>query len=292
MDGYSAADGESPEGGAVSVPELVIEGGPRAGLRNSLRELWVFRAIVLAFAERDVRVKYKQALFGIAWAVLQPLCYMAIFTVFLGRAANVSGGGAPYAAFALSGLVPWTYLQGAIGFGANTLVTDAQLLRKVYFPREVPVLGSVISNSLDFAIGLVLFAILGPLLGADVSATWLLAIPLGVVLAALTAGVSLATAAMNVHYRDFRYALPFALQLWLFASPVAYPLSIVPKSWRGLYLVLNPAAGLLDGFHSVLALGQLPDAGPLMVSIVTTTLVLVMGYRIFKSLEPSFADVV
>jgi lipopolysaccharide transport system permease protein len=276
----------------VSIPELVIEGGPRPRLRHSLRELWLFRAIVAAFAERDVRVKYKQALFGIAWAVIQPLCYMAIFTIFLGRAANVPGGGAPYAAFALSGLVPWTYLQGAIGFGANALITDASLLRKVYFPREVPVVGSVIGNSLDFVIGLILFAIVGPLLGANVSAVWLLAIPLGVVLVALAAGVSLATAALNVYYRDFRYALPFALQLWLFASPVVYPLSIVPASWRTFYLVVNPAAGLLDSFHSVLALGQLPDAGPLIVSLVTTSLVLFAGYRVFKTLEPNFADVV
>jgi lipopolysaccharide transport system permease protein len=276
----------------VSVPELVIEGGPRPRLRNSLRELRLFRAIVLAFAERDVRVKYKQALLGITWAVIQPLCYMVIFTVFLGRGAGVSGGGAPYAAFALSGLVPWTYLQSAISFGANALITDSALLRKVYFPREVPVIGSVISSSLDFAIGLLLFVIVGPLLGAQVSATWLLAIPLGVALAALSAGVSLATAALNVYYRDFRYALPFALQLWLFASPVAYPLSVVPANWRGLYLVVNPAAGLLDSFHSVLALGQLPDPGPLAVSLVMTALVLALGYRIFKSLEPNFADVV
>jgi ABC-type polysaccharide/polyol phosphate export permease len=165
-------------------------------------------------------------------------------------------------------------------------------LRKVYFPREVPVLGSVLAAVVDLVIGLALFAIIGPLLGAHVSATWLLAIPLGAALAALAAGVSLATAALNVYYRDFRYALPFVLQLWLFASPVVYPLTIVPSQWRGLYLVVNPAAGLLDSFRSVLALGRLPDAGPLLLSLLSISVVLVTGYRIFKSLESNFADVV
>src|SRR5439155_26036721 len=120
----------------LSVPELVVEGGPRLRLGPALRELWAFRETVLAFAERDVRVKYKQAVLGIAWAVIQPLAFMAIFTLTLGRMAKVSGGGAPYAAFSLSALVAWTYLQNAVSFGANALLTDAALLRKVYFPRE------------------------------------------------------------------------------------------------------------------------------------------------------------
>ena len=169
---------------------------------QSLRELWAFRATILAFAERDVRVKYKQAVLGIGWAVIQPLAFMTIFTLTIGRLAPVSGGGAPYAAFAL------------------------------------------------------------------------------------------ALAALNVYYRDFRYALPFALQLWLFASPVAYPLSVVPEQWRGLYVVVNPAAGFLDAFRQVLALGQLPQPGPLAASLAGTAIIVYFGYRIFKSLEPNFADVI
>lgn len=275
-----------------AVLELTIEGGPRPRLGQALRELWAFRGTVLAFAERDVRLKYKQAALGVAWAVLQPLAFMAIFTVMLGRLAKVPGGGAPYAAFSLSALVAWSYLQNAVSFGANALLSDSALVRKVYFPREVPVLGAVLAAGVDFAIGLGLFALAGPLLGAQLSWAWGLAPLLGLGLALLAAGVALVTAAFNVYYRDFRYALPFVLQLWLFASPVAYPLAVVPERWRPLYVALNPAAGLLDGFRRVLALGEPPDPALLAVSLAGTLLVLGVSYRLFKRLEPNFADVV
>ena len=154
------------------------------------------------------------------------------------------------------------------------------------------VLGAIVSAGLDLAIGLVLFAIVGPFLGARPSPVWLLAPVLGVLLAALAAGVALTLAAFNVYYRDFRYALPFALQLWLFASPVAYPLEVVPEGWRGLYVAVNPAAGVLDGFRRVLALGELPDPSLLAVSLAGTLVVLLGSYRVFKRRERNFADVV
>ena len=276
----------------MATLELIVEGGPRLRLMQSLRELWGFRATILAFAERDVRVKYKQAVLGIGWAVIQPLAFMTIFTFTIGRLAPVSGEGAPYAAFALAALVPWTFLQTGVSFGSNALLTDGALVRKVYFPREIPVLGALLGAGVDFAIGFVLFICLGPLLGAHFSATWLLVPFLALALGVLGAGVALALAALNVYYRDFRYALPFALQLWLFASPVAYPLSVVPEQWRVLYVVVNPAAGLLDAFRRVLALGQLPQTGPLAASLAGTAIIVYFGYRIFKSLEPNFADVI
>lgn len=272
--------------------ELVIEGGPRPRLGQALRELWAFRGTVVAFAERDFRLKYKQAALGVAWAALQPLAFMAIFTLMLGRLAKVPGGGVPYAAFSLSALVAWSYLQNAISFGANALLTDGALVRKVYFPREVPVLGAVLSAGVDFGIGLALFTILGPFLGARPSPAWLLAPLLGLLLAALAAGVALILAAFNVYYRDFRYALPFVLQFWLFASPVAYPLAVVPEQWRWFYVAVNPAAGVLDGFRRVLALGELPDPALLAVSLWGTLTLLLAAYRLFKSREPNFADVV
>jgi lipopolysaccharide transport system permease protein len=273
--------------------ELIILGGPRLSINQALRELWAYRDTVLAFAERDVKVKYKQAWLGVAWAVIQPLTFMAIFTFALGRLAKVPGGeGASYAAFSLSALVAWTFLQTSISFGTNSLVTDGTLLRKVYFPREVPVLGAILASTVDFVIGLLLFAAIGPFLGAKFSASWLLAPFLGVLLALLACGVALAMAALNVYYRDFRYALPFALQLWLVASPVAYPLSVVPEKWKGLYAALNPAAGALDGFRRTLALGRLPDPALIGISVAGTFVILLLGYKIFKSLEPNFADVV
>ena len=272
--------------------ELVIEGGPRPRMGQALKELWAFRWTVLTFAERDLRLKYRHAVLGVAWAVIQPLAFMATFAVALGHLAKVPGGGAPYPAFALSALVPWTFLQSGVSSGANAILTDASLVRKVYFPREVPVLGTILGAGVDFGIGLILFALIGPFFGARLSAAWLLAPLLGAVLALLGAGVACGLAALNIYYRDFRYALPFALQLWLFASPVAYPISVVPERWHRLYVSLNPAAGILDGFRRVLVLGELPDLGLLTLSLVGSLLVASLGYRIFKSFEPNFADVV
>jgi lipopolysaccharide transport system permease protein len=276
----------------LEVPELVFEPAPQHRLRSALRELWNFRGGLLAFAERDVRVKYKQAALGIGWAVVQPLAFMAIFVFAFGHAAKIPGGGAPYAAFTLSALVPWTFLQNAVTFGAQALLTDAALLRKVYFPREVPVLGAVLAGVIDLGIGLALFCVLGPIVGASVSPTWILAPLLAVPLALLAGGVGLALASLNVYYRDFRYALPFVLQLWLFGSPVAYPLTVVPEQWRNLYVALNPAAGILDGFREVLALGELPNPATFGISAVGCLVVAWVGYRLFKRFEPGFADVV
>ncbi len=168
----------------MSTDEFVIERGGRIRSGSALRELWTYRAIILAFAERNTRIKYKQAALGIAWAVIQPLVFMAIFTLTIGRLAGVSAGGVDYAAFTLSALVPWTFLSTGVSFGAGTLITDGALIRKVYFPREVPVLGAILSAVVDFLIALILFFIVGPFLGAHVSAWWLmapvLAIPLTV----------------------------------------------------------------------------------------------------------------
>jgi homopolymeric O-antigen transport system permease protein len=276
----------------MQTQEFVIERDGSVRLAAALRELWIYRAIIVAFAERNIRIKYKQAALGIAWAVIQPLVFMAIFTLTIGRFAGVSAGGVDYAAFTLSALVPWTFLSTGVSFGANALITDGALIRKVYFPREVPVLGAIVASVVDFLIALILFFIVGPFLGAQVSAWWLLAPVLAIPLTVLAAGVSIVFGALNVYYRDFRYALPFLLQLWLFASPVAYPLSVVPDSWRWLYLVLNPAAGLIDAFSRTLALGQSPDGPALAISVVGTIVVSFIGYRAFKALEPNFADVI
>jgi ABC-type polysaccharide/polyol phosphate export permease len=272
--------------------DRVIEARRRAKLWGSLRELWASRTLVLAFAERDVRVKYKQAVLGFAWAILQPLGFLVIFTLFFGRVARISGGGVPYAAFALSALVPWIFLQTAVTQGAQALLSDAGLVRKVYFPREVPVLGAVMSAGLDFVFAFALLLVLGPALGMQLTPKALLVIPLWLALALLASGVALAVGALNVYYRDFRYALPFLIQLWLFGSPVVYPLSAVPEGWRPYYLMLNPAAGLLDGFRHVTALGTFPDWSVTGVAVAASTVVAFLGYWIFKKIEPGFADAI
>jgi lipopolysaccharide transport system permease protein len=276
----------------MQVQEFVIERGGRVRIGAALRELLGYGGITLAFAERNIRVKYKQAVLGIAWAVLQPLVFMAIFALTIGRIASVPSEGVPYAAFTLSALVPWTFLSTSVSFGANALLTDGALIRKVYFPREVPIIGAILASVADYAISLILFFVLGPFLGAEVSAWWLLAPLLAVPLVMLAVGVSAVLGALNVYYRDFRHALPFLLQLWLFASPVAYPLSVVSDQWRVPYLVVNPAAGLIDSFTRTLALGVAPDAGAFAISVAGTLAFFLVGYRVFKGLEPNFADVI
>lgn len=272
--------------------ELVVEGRRRQRLSDALREFWAFREVVLAFTERDIRVKYKQAALGVAWAVLQPLAFLLIFTLVFSRFAGMSGGRAAYPASALAALVPWFFLQTAVGFGAQALLMDGALLRKIYFPREAPVLAAVLSAALDFVIGLTVLVLLAPLVGAHLSWTIVMVLPLWLMLALLASGVALALGALNVYYRDFRYALPLLLQLWMFASPVAYPISTVPERWQWIYLAVNPAAGVLEGFRAVLAEGRLPDPQLILFSLGGTLLILIAGLLTFKTLEPGFADTI
>lgn len=277
---------------ATSRIELIVEATPRPRLGQALRELWAFRNTIMAFAERDIRVKYKQAVLGVAWALIQPLAFLAIFTIFFGSVAKLGGGGIPYAAFALTALIPWMYFSTTVGFGSSALLGDAVLVRKVYFPREVPVLAAALAAAVDFAAGLLAFPILGTILGAHVTWTALLA-PLLLPLMALPAvGLALGLAALNIHYRDFRHALPLGIQLWMFASPVAYPLTTVPAEWQILYAFLNPIAGPLEGFRRVLGLGVPPSVPLLVASGGGGLLWLGLGYWLFKSLEPRFADVI
>jgi homopolymeric O-antigen transport system permease protein len=289
---------DAPDASAIVLsrmprsPELVITAAPSRHLGAALREVWLFRGTVRAFAERDIRVKYKQSVLGIAWAVIQPLAFMLVFTLTIGHVAGVHTGEVPYAAFSLSALVPWTFLSTAVSFGANAVLTDAAMVRRVYFPREVPVVAAVAGSSLDFAIGLALFAVIGPLVGAHVTGWWLLAPLLFLPLALVAAAIATPLAALNVYYRDFRFALPFALQFWLFASPVAYPITVIPSSWRGVYAFVNPAAGILAAFSSTLAEGTHPAWTYLGASVASTVVLGTLGYLLFKRLEPNFADVI
>ena len=275
-----------------ALPETVVTGGGGFSLRRAAREVWGYRDTVLAFAERNVRVKYKQTLLGALWVVLQPLAFMAVFTVALGRLADVPSAGTTYEAFSLSAFVSWSFVQNAVTQGANSLVADAAFLRKVYFPREVPVLAAQLSAAVDFGVGLLVFFVLGPILGAEVAITWLLAPLLFVGVFVMATGASLLLAGLNVYYRDFRNALPFLMQLWLFASPVVYPATVIPEKWRSLYALVNPAAGWLDSMRRVLTVGELPDPKLLVPSLVSTVVLAYVGLRLFRRLEPNFADVV
>lgn len=258
---------------------------------ESTLEAWRYRELVYFFAWRDVKVRYKQAALGAAWAILQPLASMLVFAFFFGRLAQVPSDGVAYPLFAYTGLLLWTYFSTSISQAGQSLVSNSNLLTKVYFPRFTLPFSTVASGLLDFAIGLGFLLVM--MLYYEARPSWtLLLVPLFMgQLILLTLGVGIWLAALNVLYRDIKHALPLAIQLWMFASPVIYPLDFIPSQYRWLML-LNPLAGVVDGFRRCLLLGELPD-GPLTIaSVVGTLLILGTGMVYFRKVERTLADVI
>ena len=257
----------------------------------NLAEVWRYRELLWFLAWRDVKVRYKQTFFGVAWAVVQPLATTLVFAGFFGVVAGMPSDGAPYPLFALAGLVPWSFFAYALGQAANSLVSNQELIRKVYFPRLAMPLAAVGASLLDFGIALGLLLVMTSLYGVwpTVNLLW---VPLLSALAAVTAlGAGLWLAASNVRYRDVRYVLTFLVQLWLFATPIAYPSSLLGEPWRTIYGV-NPMAGVVEGFRwAFLGTGTAPG-GMLVVSAGTALAVLVGGAFYFRRMEKSFADVI
>jgi lipopolysaccharide transport system permease protein len=280
-------------------PPLVIPTRirPPVGWRPiDFRELWRFRELLWFLAVRDVKVRYKQTALGVAWAVLQPLFAMAVFSVFFGRLANVQSDGLPYPLFALVGLLPWQLFAYALTQASNSLVNEQRLITKVYFPRLIVPLAAVLSGLADFAVAFVLVVLLAAgyaIAGHEVAVGWpVLLLPVFVLFAVLAAlAVGLWLAALNVQYRDVRYTVPFLTQMWLFLTPIAYPSSLVPEAYRPLY-GLNPMAGVVDGFRWALVAGPAPDAGLTAASAAVVAGLLVGGAFYFRRLEARFADVV
>jgi lipopolysaccharide transport system permease protein len=273
-----------------SKPLLKIRGGRGRASLQSLRELWLFREVLWAFAVRSVKVKYKQAAVGVGWVVVQPLVSAALFALFLGKLADVPSEGIPYLLFALAGMTVWTYFSAAAGSAMGSLVEDQVLLRKVYFPREVIPIAAVVAGLVDFFPALLALVIAAIAYGVLPGIQWLAlpAIPLLLVLAAAAFG--LATAAINVYYRDVRYALPFVLQLGLFVSPVVYSLSEVPEPWRTPYAILNPVAAAIDGTRKIVTHGKWPDPLITFGALGWTALALILAYAFFKRVERGFSD--
>jgi lipopolysaccharide transport system permease protein len=275
---------------ASEKPILEVEGGPGGISRDALRELWAFREVLWAFAVRQVKVKYKQAAIGVGWAVVQPIAAAGIFALFLGRFANVTSEGAPYLLFALCGTVIWTYFSGSASSAAESLVTDSALLRKVFFPREVLPLASILAGLVDFAPALATLVVAALLYGFVPGITWLaLPLVLGIVVL-LAAAFGLGLSGLNVYYRDVRYVLPFVLQLGLFASPVIYSLASVPAGWRGLYEVINPLAATIDGLRRIVLHDEWPQFGITFGALGWCAALVVGSYALFKRLERGFAD--
>ena len=262
---------------------------PRGWFDVRLGEVWAYRELLYFFVWRDVKVRYKQTAIGVSWVVLQPLLTMGIFTLFFGRLAKLPSDGLPYPVFYFTALVPWTYFATALQSCTSIVVENQRVITKVFFPRLVLPISAVVSGLVDFCIGFVVMCIVVGVYGIrpGLAALWL---PVLLLLAVLTAlGVGLWMSALNALYRDVRYVVPFLIQFWMFASPVAYPSSLVPERWRWLY-GLNPMAGVIDGFRwSLTGHGQPP--GPLLLaSSGAVAAVLIGGLLFFQRMEGAVAD--
>jgi lipopolysaccharide transport system permease protein len=271
-------------------PTLRIE-APRGWIHVDLKELWDARELLYFFVWRDVKIRYKQTAIGAAWAVLQPLMTMLVFSLFFGKLAKIPSHGLPYPIFYYSALLPWMYFSGALQNATNVVVEQQRVITKVYFPRLVLPLSAVVAGLLDFAIAFGAFLVM-MLYYRIVPGPAILLFPLFLLLAVLTAlGAGLWLSALNAIYRDVRYVVPFLVQFWMFASPVAYPSSLVPEQWRWVY-GLNPMAGVIEGFRwSLTGQGQPPN----ILLAVSSTMVLLLvagGTAYFTRMEGTIADVV
>lgn len=284
------AGGLQQEGIRPTLPLTIIV--PTNGWRAlDLQELWRYRELLYFLTWRDVKVRYKQTAIGAAWAVLQPFLTMVVFSIIFGGLAHLPSDGVPYPAFSYAGLLPWTFFATAISQASVSLVNNTNMIQKVYFPRVMMPAASVAAAVLDLAVAFVV--LLGMTLYFGIHPTVrLVVLPLLVLLAVLAAlGVSLWLAAINVKYRDVRYAIPFLTQIWMFATPVAYPSSLIPARLRVLY-GLNPMAGVVEGFRwALLGTEQIP-VGLTLVSAAMIVTVLAGGLLYFRRMEREFADVI
>jgi lipopolysaccharide transport system permease protein len=254
-------------------------------------ELWDYRELLYFFVWRDIKVRYKQTAIGAAWAVLQPFLTMLVFSLFFGRLARIPSQGLPYPIFYYSALLPWMYFAGALQNATSTIVENQRLITKVYFPRLVLPFSSVLSGLVDFGISFLMFVAM--MFYYRIRPDWaLLMLPVFLLLSVLTAlGVGLWLSALNAIYRDVRYVVPFLVQFWMFASPVAYPSSLVPARWRWLY-GLNPMAGVIEGFRWSLTGHGDPPGRLVLVSASVVVVVLLSGVAYFQKMETLVADVV
>jgi lipopolysaccharide transport system permease protein len=275
--------------GLPAEPLVVIQPTKRWSLL-SFKDIWAYRELLFFLTWRDVKVRYKQTALGAAWAILQPLFMMIIFTIFFGRLAAVDSAGIPYPVFALAGLVPWTFFSNAITASGNSLVGSANLITKVYFPRLIVPAAAMLAGLVDFVLAFVLLILL-MVYYQIVPTIQLLFLPVLVLLTALfSLGVGTWFSALNVKYRDVRFALPFLIQLWLFVSSVILPSSAIPQKWRWL-LMLNPMSAIIEGYRS--ALFGLPFDWPALgIASALTILTLLYAIYAFGRVERSFADII
>jgi lipopolysaccharide transport system permease protein len=274
-----------------SDSDVIIVKPSKGWISLKLKELWEYRELIYFMAWRDIKVRYKQTVLGAAWAIIQPFFTMVVFSIFFGKLARVPSDGLPYPIFAYAALVPWTFFANGLNMASNSLVGSANLIKKVYFPRLMVPISGVISGVVDFVLafavllGMMLFYGILP----TVNILWL---PLFVLLIFITAlGVGFWLSALNVQFRDVRYTVPFLTQFWLFATPIAYPSSLLSEPWRTLYGI-NPMVGVVEGFRWALLGADTAPAPIIVVSALVALAILVGGAFYFKRMEKTFADIV
>ena len=256
-----------------------------------LSELYRYRDLLWLWTLREVQVRYKQSLLGIAWAVVQPLALTIIFTIVFSRLVRVDTGDIPYPIFAYSALVPWTFFATSLSFGIASLVNNMNLVTKIYFPREILPLASIGAALVDFAVSAVILA--GMMLVYGLTPGWisLWVVPLLALQIALTVAIVLLGSAVLVFFRDMRFVVPLLTQVWMYATPIIYPVDLVPERFRGLYF-LNPMAAIIDGYRRVLLAGEAPRLEALAAGTAVTLILLAISYPAFKRAEPAFADLI
>jgi lipopolysaccharide transport system permease protein len=257
----------------------------------ALRDLWAYRELLYFLVWRDLQVRYKQTAFGIAWVILQPVLTMFVFSIFFGHLAGMPSDGIPYPIFTFTALLPWQLFSQALIRSSDSLVANERLITKVYFPRLIIPISAVLGGLVDFGIGFIVLIALMLFFGI-VPTVALVALPFFVLLAIATAlAIGLWLSALNAQYRDVRYVVPFLVQLWLFATPIAYPSSLIPEPWRMLYGI-NPMTGVVEGFRWALLGSTWSNAPLLLISTVVVVVLMVSGLVYFKRMERTFVDVI
>lgn len=260
-------------------------------LRSHLKVLYGYRELLWMWTLRDIKVRYKQSLLGAAWAILQPLSMMAIFSVIFTYLVRVPTEGIPYPIFSYTALLPWTFFAASVSFGVPSVVNNMNLVTKIYFPREILPIAAVAASFIDFLVASVVYLGMMVVFRLGLHITMLLVPLLLAVQIVLTLGVVLLAAAVNVRYRDVRFVVPLAVQLWMYATPIIYPVSLVPERWRTMYM-LNPMAGLIEGYRAVILKGQWPNLTSLGLAALVSLCLFWLGYRVFKAMEVEFADII
>lgn len=259
---------------------------------ESLKELYKYRELVFALAEREIKSRYKQSVIGFSWAIIQPLSLMLIFTFVFDKVVKIDSNSANYSILVYSALLPWNFFSKSISYATNSLVSNRLLVTKVYFPKEVLPLSLIIANIIDFLIGFLFLIVLMVYYKVSFSFYLLLVVPIFLIQTFFTLGLSLLVSSLNVFYRDVSSALPLIMQVWMYACPIIYSKDKIPNEYIDYYMILNPLATIIESYKDIIVYSRLPNIGYLSISVLITVLLNVIIYNYFKRSERSFADII